>query len=57
MAVPDGDAWAAAHDLAKRVGIVVSPGEFYGARSAGFVRVAAVQPDERIELAADRIGA
>ncbi len=57
VAIPDGDAWAAAHDLAKRVGIVVSPGEFYGARSAGFVRVAAVQPDERIELAADRIGA
>ncbi len=54
VAAPAGDAWAAARDLAKRAGIVVSPGEFYGAASAGFFRVAAVQPDERIALAADR---
>jgi succinyldiaminopimelate transaminase len=54
--VPDGDAWAAARDLAKRIGIVVSPGEFYGPSGAGFVRIAAVAPDERIELAASRIG-
>jgi aspartate/methionine/tyrosine aminotransferase len=51
------DAWAAARDLATRVGIVVSPGEFYGPAGAGFFRVAAVQPDDRIELAAKRIGA
>ena len=51
---PDGDAWAAARDLAERAGIVVSPGEFYGPSSAGYFRVAAVQPDERIELAAAR---
>jgi succinyldiaminopimelate transaminase len=50
------DAWAAARDLAVRAGIVVSPGDFYGAESAGFFRVAAVQPDERIELAASRLG-
>ena len=37
--------------------IVVSPGDFYGTRSAGFFRVAAVQPDDRIELAAQRVGA
>jgi succinyldiaminopimelate transaminase len=55
--VPDGDAWAAARDLAERAGIVVSPGEFYGSHSPGFVRIAAVQPDDRIELAADRVGA
>jgi succinyldiaminopimelate transaminase len=53
---PDGDAWAATRDLAKQAGIVASPGEFYGSRSAGFFRVAAVQPDERIELAASRVG-
>jgi len=53
---PDGDAWAAARDLAVQAGIVVSPGEFYGAQSAGWFRVAAVQPDDRIELAAGRIG-
>ncbi|MDT4956656.1 MAG: hypothetical protein QOD31_455, partial [Pseudonocardiales bacterium] len=54
---PDGDAWAAARDLAQRAGIVVSPGEFYGPESTGYFRVAAVQPDERIELAASRVGA
>ena len=54
---PDGSAWEAAHDIAAKTGIVVSPGEFYGAQSAGFFRVAAVAPDERIELAARRIGA
>jgi succinyldiaminopimelate transaminase len=54
---PDGDAWAAARDLAVRAGIVVSPGEFYGPDGASHFRVAAVQPDERIELAASRVGA
>ena len=49
---PDGDAWAAAYDLAERAGIVVSPGDFYGHVSAGYFRVAAVQPDDRIALAA-----
>jgi succinyldiaminopimelate transaminase len=53
---PGGDAWAAAADLAERAGMVVSPGEFYGEVSADYFRVAAVQPDERIELAAARIG-
>lgn len=52
---PDGDAWSAARDLAERVGIVVSPGDFYGSVSAGWFRVAAVQPDERIALAATRV--
>src|SRR4051794_14646933 len=54
---PDEDAWAAARDLAEQAGIVLSPGEFYGAEGAGYFRVAAVQPDERIELAAARVGA
>jgi aspartate/methionine/tyrosine aminotransferase len=54
---PGGDAWAAARDLAERAGIVVSPGEFYGPAGVGHFRVAAVQPDERIELAASRLGA
>jgi succinyldiaminopimelate transaminase len=55
VAAPDGDAWAAARHIADRVGIVVSPGEFYGASSAGWFRVAAVQPDERITLAVSRL--
>jgi succinyldiaminopimelate transaminase len=54
---PGGDAWSAARDIAAKAGVVVSPGEFYGEASAGFFRVAAVQPDERIELAARRVGA
>ena len=54
---PDGDAWAAARDLATRAGIVVSPGEFYGPAGRAYFRLAAVQPDDRIELAAARIGA
>jgi succinyldiaminopimelate transaminase len=52
---PDG-AWPAARDLAGKAGIVVSPGEFYGLAGADHFRVAAVQPDERIELAAARVG-
>jgi succinyldiaminopimelate transaminase len=54
---PDGDAWGAARVLARRAGIVVSPGEFYGPHGQGHFRVAAVQPDERIDLAASRVGA
>ena len=53
---PVPDAWAAARDLAERAGIVVSPGDFYGPAGAGHVRVAAVAPDERIELVARRVG-
>jgi aspartate/methionine/tyrosine aminotransferase len=41
--------------LAEAAGVLVSPGEFYGDTAVGFVRVAAVQPDERIELAATRL--
>ena len=37
-------------------GAIVSPGEFYGAGGADHVRVAVVQPDERIELVAERLG-
>ncbi|WP_375483863.1 aminotransferase class I/II-fold pyridoxal phosphate-dependent enzyme [uncultured Jatrophihabitans sp.] len=52
---PGGDAWEAARDLARRAGIVVSPGEFYGPDGDGFFRVAAVAPDDRIALAASRV--
>jgi len=56
FAAPDGDAWGCARMLAERAGIVASPGEFYGSRSAGFLRLAVVAPDDRIELAARRVG-
>jgi succinyldiaminopimelate transaminase len=52
---PDGDAWAMVELMARKGGALVSPGEFYGAAGAGHVRVAAVQPDDRLELLARRL--
>ncbi len=52
---PDGDAWALAERLATEVGAVVSPGEFYGPQGASHIRVAVVQPDERLQLLVDRL--
>ncbi len=52
---PDGDAWAAANDLAERAGLVISPSDFYGDASAAFFRVAVVAPDERIALVGERL--
>jgi len=45
-----------AADLAERGGALVSPGEFYGEAGAGHVRIAAVQPDDRIALLGERLG-
>ncbi|HEY2214560.1 MAG TPA: hypothetical protein VGH31_05850, partial [Acidimicrobiales bacterium] len=49
------DAWAMAEDLARQGGFLVSPGDLYGDGGAGFVRVAVVQPMERLELVAERL--
>jgi succinyldiaminopimelate transaminase len=57
VAAPEGDAWALAHRLAAAGGAVVSPGEFYGRDGVGHVRIAVVQPDNRLELVASRLGA
>ncbi|MYB87626.1 MAG: aminotransferase class I/II-fold pyridoxal phosphate-dependent enzyme [Acidimicrobiaceae bacterium] len=62
---PGGDAWSFAEMLARRAGLIVSPGEFYcvDPDAAGpldphaFVRIAAVQPDDRLELALKRLRA
>jgi succinyldiaminopimelate transaminase len=51
------DAWSMAVDLARRAGLLVSPGDLYGEVGAGFVRVAVVQPLERLELVAERLAA
>jgi succinyldiaminopimelate transaminase len=48
-------AWVLAEALAETAGVLVSPGDLYGDAGAGFVRVAAVQPDERIELVGERL--
>ncbi len=49
------DGWALAERLAHVSGIVSSPGELYGEAGAAYVRIAVVQPTERIELAAARL--
>lgn len=53
---PDGDAWGLTELLARRIGAVVSPGEFYGPDAADHVRIAAVQRDEALALLARRAG-
>ncbi len=52
---PVGDAWAFAERLAGDGGAVVSPGDLYGTAAEDHVRVAVVQPDDRIELVATRL--
>ena len=50
------DGWDFAERLAREGGALVSPGDFYGAGGANNVRVAVVQPDDRIEQVAQRLG-
>lgn len=57
------DAWDLANALARTAGLIVSPGEFYCEQpdqsgphnSRQWVRAAAVQPLERLELASERL--
>jgi len=51
------DGWQLAQLIAERSALVVSPGELYGPSGANFARLAVVQPDERLELAASRLRA
>jgi succinyldiaminopimelate transaminase len=51
---PDGDAWAFAERLAREGGALVAPGDLYGDGS-GYVRIALVQPRDRLELVACRL--
>ena len=56
--VPPGrweDSWAMAGALAADGGILVSPGDLYGTDGAGHVRVAVVQPMDRLALVGDRL--
>ncbi len=53
---PVDDAWAFTERLAIDAGALISPGEFYGAAGARYVRAAVVQPDARIDLIATRLG-
>ncbi|PJM75635.1 succinyldiaminopimelate transaminase [Bifidobacterium simiarum] len=49
-----GDCWTDLDDLA-RMGIIVSPGEFYG--DPAYLRVSSTASDEAVEAAARRLGA
>ena len=51
------DGWALCDYLAETCGMLVSPGEIYGSGGDGFVRIAVVQPMDRLALVAERLGA
>jgi len=53
---PDYDCWESVRVLSE-IGILVSPGEFYGPAGAHHVRVALTAADERIAAAASRLAA
>lgn len=64
IGMPDGgfylwfdadDAWAFTEKLAREGGAIVSPGDFYGAGGSRHVRVAVVQPDDKLALVARRL--
>ncbi|MEO6123376.1 MAG: aminotransferase class I/II-fold pyridoxal phosphate-dependent enzyme [Ilumatobacteraceae bacterium] len=50
------DGWAFAERMATVGGALVSPGDFYGAGGSNNVRIAVVQPDDKIELVIQRLG-
>ena len=56
IATPEADEWRLVEKLAKNLGMVVTPGEFFGEKGRGYVRVAAVATDDRIELLEQRAG-
>jgi succinyldiaminopimelate transaminase len=51
------DAWAMAESLATDGGLLVSPGDLYGEERADHVRVAVVQPMDRLALVGERLAA
>jgi aspartate/methionine/tyrosine aminotransferase len=56
--VPDsvaGGGWGLVEELALAGGLLASPGDLYGEEGAAFVRVAVVQPIERLRLVGQRL--
>ncbi len=49
------DGWALAAALALEAGLLVSPGSLYGSGGDSFVRIAVVQPMERLSLVEERL--
>ena len=52
----ENPAWALTRWLAVNGGVLVAPGDTYGPAGAGHVRIAMVQPNDRLELVARRLG-
>ncbi|MGH9080956.1 MAG: aminotransferase class I/II-fold pyridoxal phosphate-dependent enzyme, partial [Acidimicrobiales bacterium] len=50
-----GGGWELTEHLAVAAGMLVSPGDLYGPDGAGFVRIAVVQPMERLAVVAARL--
>lgn len=50
-----GDGWDLTRRLASELGVIVSPGDFYGEAGQDYVRIAAVQNEEKLELLHTRI--
>ncbi len=50
----DGDGWSLTSRLADELGIVASPGEFYGPAGAAYVRLAMVCSDAQLDLVESR---
>ncbi|HVM09204.1 MAG TPA: aminotransferase class I/II-fold pyridoxal phosphate-dependent enzyme [Acidimicrobiales bacterium] len=55
VSAPNGDAWGFAERIAAEGGALITPGDTFGAQGAGHVRIALVQPMDRIELVAERL--
>ena len=55
-AAPEGDAWSLTARLAADGGVLLAPGDIFGAQGGTHVRAAVVQPLARIELVARRLG-
>ncbi|PJN90910.1 LL-diaminopimelate aminotransferase, partial [Bacillus sp. mrc49] len=45
-----------AYALIEKAGVTVVPGDAFGKQGEGYVRMALVQPPERLKEAAERIG-
>lgn len=54
---PDGDGWALTERLAAELGVLVSPGEFYGEAASGYVRLALVCDETAADLVESRLDA
>jgi aspartate/methionine/tyrosine aminotransferase len=53
----NGDAWELGRRLARDLGVIGSPGEFYGESAKSHLRLAMVRPEREIQLVATRASA